>query len=81
MSVTRWNGYGTKPGMRRDDEEPCEVCFGLGTYPVINRWGEELYSIPCPECRATDLARLAIANKIDRHRKGVVNLRSRKKDL
>lgn len=28
----------------------CEVCCGSGRYPVITRSGEELYSIPCPEC-------------------------------
>lgn len=28
----------------------CDVCCGGGRYPVINRYGSELYSIRCPEC-------------------------------
>jgi DnaJ-class molecular chaperone len=28
----------------------CEVCEGDGRYPVINRHGQELYTILCPEC-------------------------------
>ena len=29
----------------------CNVCFGTpGKYPVINRFGQQLYEINCPEC-------------------------------
>lgn len=28
----------------------CDVCEGMGVYPIINRKGSELYSIQCPEC-------------------------------
>ena len=29
----------------------CDVCFGTpGKYPVINRFGQQLYEIECPEC-------------------------------
>ena len=30
---------------------PCDVCFGTpGKYPVIDRFGQQLYEIKCPEC-------------------------------
>jgi hypothetical protein len=28
----------------------CNVCCGLGRYPIIDRYGSERYSITCPEC-------------------------------
>lgn len=28
----------------------CPVCCGMGTYPVIDKFGTERYSIRCPEC-------------------------------
>lgn len=28
----------------------CDVCIGMGRYPIINRYGRELYTIACPEC-------------------------------
>lgn len=28
----------------------CAVCEGEGRYPVINRYGTQLYTIQCPEC-------------------------------
>ncbi len=29
----------------------CDVCHGTpGRYPVINRYGRQLYEIRCPEC-------------------------------
>jgi hypothetical protein len=34
----------------------CEVCCGLGRYPVITRTGRELYTIPCPECFGSGLS-------------------------
>lgn len=48
--------------MRKNDQTRCEVCLGIGTYPIINRLGEDLYSIPCPECHRQDLARLAMTD-------------------
>jgi len=34
-----------------DPDMPCDVCFGTpGKYPVINRYGQQLYNIRCPEC-------------------------------
>ena len=31
--------------------KPCDVCFGTpGKYPVIDRFGQQLYEIICPEC-------------------------------
>lgn len=42
------------------DEEPlpavkitCDVCRGLGTYPVIDQHGSHRYDIPCPECHGS----------------------------
>lgn len=33
----------------------CDVCYGTpGRYPVIDRFGRQLYEIECPECRGTD---------------------------
>lgn len=54
--------------MRSDQKQFCDVCLGVGTYPVINRHGEDLYVIPCPECSPHDLARMVIATKIDGQR-------------
>jgi hypothetical protein len=31
----------------------CNVCVGLRYYPIIDRYGTELYSISCPECMGT----------------------------
>lgn len=28
----------------------CNVCCSEGRYPVIDRFGSELYTIKCPEC-------------------------------
>lgn len=28
----------------------CDVCAGLGDYPIINSKGREIYAIQCPEC-------------------------------
>jgi hypothetical protein len=28
----------------------CEACDGLEYYPIHNKFGQELYNIPCPEC-------------------------------
>ena len=34
----------------------CNVCYGTpGLYPIINRYGTELYSIECPECMGSGL--------------------------
>lgn len=40
-----------------NDEEPlpavkitCDVCSGLGTYAIVDRWGSHRYDIACPEC-------------------------------
>lgn len=30
--------------------DDCDVCCGLGTYPIIDRHGTTLYEIECPEC-------------------------------
>lgn len=31
--------------------KPCDVCYGTpGLYPIINRFGQQLYEIKCPEC-------------------------------
>ena len=30
--------------------EECEVCCGIGTYPVINKHGSTLYEMSCPQC-------------------------------
>lgn len=31
--------------------KPCDVCYGTpGRYPIINRFGSQLYDITCPEC-------------------------------
>ena len=65
--------------MRRENKNSCDVCFGLGTYPVINRLGEDLYSIPCPECRTEDLALLAVTNRLDSGDDAIVRLRSRRR--
>lgn len=42
------------------DKEPlpvvkitCDVCRGLGTYPVIDWMGSHRYDIPCPECHGS----------------------------
>lgn len=31
----------------------CDVCCGMGRYPIINRMGQQLYEIRCPECFGT----------------------------
>ena len=31
----------------------CEVCEGSGDYPVINKYGQTLYCIRCPDCSGT----------------------------
>lgn len=32
-------------------QRPCDVCFGTpGWYPIIDRYGSQLYEITCPEC-------------------------------
>lgn len=32
----------------------CDVCYGTpGFYPVIDRFGSQLYEIVCPECFGT----------------------------
>lgn len=36
--------------MTQEKAIKCEVCDGLGLYPIMNRHGRELYSIRCPEC-------------------------------
>ena len=28
----------------------CDVCNGSGKYPIINRHGQHLYDIGCPQC-------------------------------
>lgn len=28
----------------------CDVCCGMGDYPIIDRRGSTLYCIRCPEC-------------------------------
>jgi hypothetical protein len=28
----------------------CDICEDTGRYPVIDRFGRELYTISCPEC-------------------------------
>lgn len=33
----------------------CDVCEGLGKYPIHNRCGRELYDIRCPECSGSGL--------------------------
>ena len=40
-----------KGGAQEMSGEPsCKVCCGLGTYPIIDRFGSTLYEIKCPEC-------------------------------
>lgn len=34
----------------------CAVCNGLREYPIIDRYGSELYSITCPECEGCGLS-------------------------
>lgn len=35
----------------RERAVSCDVCHGTpGRYPVINRFGTQLYEIVCPEC-------------------------------
>lgn len=48
--------------MVSDTNDTCDVCLGMGTYPIINRHGQDLYAIPCPECHRPALARLALAD-------------------
>ncbi len=34
----------------------CDVCYGTpGRYPIIDRYGAQLYEIACPECAGTGL--------------------------
>jgi DnaJ-class molecular chaperone len=35
--------------------EECDVCCGSGVYPIINRYGQQLYEIECPECSGDGL--------------------------
>jgi hypothetical protein len=35
----------------------CDVCAGMGQYPIINSKGRELYSITCPECFGSGAAK------------------------
>jgi len=30
--------------------DECEVCCGMGRYPIIDSSGRERYTITCPEC-------------------------------
>ena len=35
----------------------CDVCYGTpGRYPVIDRFGTQLYEIVCPECCGSGLS-------------------------
>ena len=53
--------------MIEDSKYNCDVCLGMGTYPIINRHGQDLYAIPCPECHRPALARLALEEDADNH--------------
>ena len=55
--------------MTDDAKYGCDVCLGTGTYPIINRHGQDLYAIPCPECHRRDLALLASTDTIDSRRR------------
>lgn len=54
--------------MIKDSKYDCDVCLGMGTYPIINRHGQDLYSIPCPECHRPALAQLASADDSESRR-------------
>lgn len=47
----------------------CDVCYGTpGKYPVIDRFGHQLYEIDCPECggdgEKTDDSKLPTAEDV-----------------
>ena len=34
-----------------DPKSECDVCYSTpGRYPIIDRFGQQLYEIRCPEC-------------------------------
>jgi len=57
----------TEP-MVEDAIYDCDVCLGMGTYPIINRHGQDLYAIPCPECHRPALVRLATTDDVENQR-------------
>jgi hypothetical protein len=60
-----WRGGGNLFG---DAIMSCDVCQGLGTYPIHNQSGTQLYDIQCPDCFGTGETEEENLARFDRER-------------